>query len=123
MPRHLTGSRRDGQYRPRPQGAGPGEFGDLVHECGEFMELTGPCGTLVILHPFMLHASSHNHSGRPRLMSNPPIVLREPMLLQRSDSGAYSLLERATLHALGVDRYDFQPAAPREAHWQARRAG
>ena len=56
----------------RPAGAGPGEFGDLVHECREFVELTGPCGTLAILHPFMLHASSHNHSGRPRFMSNPP---------------------------------------------------
>ena len=107
----------------RPQGAGPGEFGDLVHECREFMELTGPCGTLAILHPFMLHASSHNHSGRPRFMSNPPIVLREPMQLQRSDPGTYSLLERATLHALGVDRYDFQPTAPRESYWQVRRAG
>ena len=60
----------------------------------------------------MLHASSHNHSGRPRFMSNPPIVLREPMQLQR-----------ATLHALGVDRYDFQPTARRESYWQVRRAG
>ena len=55
----------------RPRGAGPGEFGDLVHECREFMELTGPCGTLAILHPFMLHASSHNHSGRPRFHVQP----------------------------------------------------
>ena len=27
----------------------------------------------------------------------------------------FSLLERATLHALGVDRLDFHPTAPREA--------
>ena len=107
----------------RPWGAGPGDFGDLVHECREFMELTGPCGTLAVLHPYMLHASSHNHSGRPRFMSNPPLVLREPLRLHRSDPGTYSLLERATLHALGVDRYDFRPTAPRESHWQIRRAG
>ena len=107
----------------RPAGAGPGEFGDLVHECREFAELTGPCGTLAILHPFMLHASSHNHSGRPRFMSNPPLVLREPMRLQRSDPGAYSLLERATLHALGVDHYEFRPTAPRESYWQVRQTG
>ena len=108
----------------RPQGAGPGEFGDLVHECREFMELTGPCGTLAILHPFMLHASSHNHSGRPRFMSNPPIVLREPMQLQRSDPGAYSLLGASDpCTPLGVDRYDYQPTAPRESYWQLRRAG
>ena len=44
----------------RPQGAGPGEFGDLVHECREFMELTGPCGTLAILPP------GARHPPRPR---------------------------------------------------------
>ena len=81
------------------------------------MELTGPPGTLVILHPFMLHASSNNHSGRPRFMSNPPTVLREPFALRRAD-GRHSLLERATLHALGVPRCDFRPSAPRESYWK-----
>ena len=102
----------------RPEGASPGAFGDLIHECREFVELTGPPGTLVILHPFMLHASSHNHSGRPRFMSNPPMVLREPFNLQRADPGDYSLLERATLHALGVPRCEFRPSVPRESYWK-----
>ena len=103
----------------RPAGAGPGEFGSLVHGCREFVEVTGPCGTLVILHPFMLHASSNNHSGRPRFMSNPPIVLREPMALNRPDANSYSLLERATLHALGRDHCDFRPTVTRESYWKA----
>ena len=102
----------------RPEGASPGAFGDLIHECREFVELTGPPGTLVILHPFMLHASSNNHSGRPRFMSNPPMVLREPFNLQRADPGHYSLLERATLHALGLPRCDFRPSVPRESYWK-----
>ena len=51
------------------------------------------------------------------------IVLREPMLLQRSDPAGYSLLERATLHALGVDHYDFRPTVPRESYWQVRQTG
>ena len=34
----------------RPEGADPGAFGDLIGECREFMELTGPPGTLAIMH-------------------------------------------------------------------------
>ena len=33
------------------------------------------------------------------------------------DPDAFSLIERCTLHALGLPRYDFQPTAPREEHW------
>ena len=106
----------------RPEGASPGAFGDLIHECREFVELTGPPGTLVILHPFMLHASSNNHAGRPRFMSNPPMVLREPFNLQRADAGDYSLLERATLQALGLPRCDFRPAAL-HPHWAGNAVG
>ena len=102
----------------RPDGASPGAFAELIRECREFVELTGPPGTLVILHPFMLHASSNNHSGRPRFMSNPPMVLREPLNLGRAGAGDRSLLERATLHALGVPHCDFRPSVPRESYWQ-----
>jgi hypothetical protein len=50
-------------------------------------------------------------------MTNPPVVLREPMNFNRVDPDDFSLIERATLHGLGVERYDFRPTAPREERW------
>ncbi len=66
----------------------------------------------------MLHASSNNHSKTVRFMTNPPVVLREPMNLNRQNPEDFSLIERATLHARGKDRYDFRPTAPREERWR-----
>jgi ectoine hydroxylase-related dioxygenase (phytanoyl-CoA dioxygenase family) len=102
-----------------PEGVPPGDFdfASLIRQCTRFEEITGKAGDFVILHPFMLHASSQNVIGVPRFMSNPPIVLREPMNLNRANPEEFSLLERATLHYLGRDRLDFQPAAPRESFW------
>ncbi len=70
------------------------------------------------MHSYMLHASSNNHSPNVRFMTNPPVVLKEPLDFNRDNPEDFSLLERATLHALGVERYDFRPTAPREEHWQ-----
>jgi hypothetical protein len=104
--------------RDHPEGVTPDVFGALIDRCSDFREVTGPAGTLLILHPFTLHASSRNHAGRARLMSNPPIVLREPMNLNRSDAADFSLLERATLRALGEDRIEFRPTSGRQSDWQ-----
>lgn len=100
-----------------PEGVEPDYFGRLIDKCTEFVEINGPVGTFAILHPFMLHASSNNHSGKPRFMTNPPVILRDHMHFNREDSADFSLLERATLHALGVDRLDFRPTAPRRSDW------
>jgi Phytanoyl-CoA dioxygenase (PhyH) len=102
-----------------PAGVQPSEFDfqAMVSQCGQFEELTGKAGDLVIMHPFMLHASSQNVIGQPRFMTNPPIVLKEPLSLNRENPADFSLLERATLHYLGLERLDFQPTAPREATW------
>jgi hypothetical protein len=54
---------------------------------------------------------------RPRFMTNPPVILENPMNFNRQNPADFSLLERATLHYLGVDRLDFRPAAPREGIW------
>jgi hypothetical protein len=93
------------------------DFQSIISQCHEFEELTGKAGDFVILHPFMLHASSQNVIRVPRFMSNPPVVLKEPMNLNRPNPEDFSLLERATLHYLGLARYDFKPAGPREAVW------
>jgi hypothetical protein len=102
-----------------PEGVDPSfDFGQLVAECGEFEEVTGEVGDFIILHPYMLHASSNNHSGKVRFMTNPPVVLKEPMNFNRENPDDFSLIERATLHALGKERYDFRPTAPREEQWR-----
>lgn len=86
----------------------------LIGECKQFIELTGETGDVVLIHPFMLHASSQNPSGRPRFITNPPVTLAEPMNFNRENPNDFSLVERAILNALGVERYDFQPTQPRE---------
>jgi len=102
-----------------PEGVHPEDFKAraMISQCTRFEEVTGTAGGFVILHPFMLHASSQNVLGQPRFMSNPPVVLKEPMNLNREKPEDFSLLERATLHHLGLERLDFQPAAPRESNW------
>lgn len=102
-----------------PEGVDPRDFDfqKLINRCTQFEELTGEAGDFVILHPFMLHASSQNVLGKPRFMSNPPVVLKEPMNFNRDNPEDFSLLERATLHYLGLERLDFRPTAPRASYW------
>jgi hypothetical protein len=104
----------------RPEGVPPSEipFKEIIGQCSEFVEITGEVGDFVILHPFMLHSSSQNVSDNPRWMTNPPVVLKEPMDLNREDPATFSLLERATLKALGVERLDFQPTREYEPYWE-----
>lgn len=86
---------------------------ELVARCSRFEELTGRAGDLFLCHPLMVHTGSFNHSGQPRFMTNPCAVLQEPHRLDRPAPGDHSPLERATLRALGVERFAFKPAAPR----------
>ena len=97
-----------------PQGAPDASFGSLIHQCHDFVELTGRTGDVVLIHPFLLHASSQNHSGKARFITNPPVSLKEPMQFNRENPADFSPVERAVLQGLGVDRLDFQPTAPRE---------
>jgi hypothetical protein len=63
----------------------------------------------------MVHSHSINASSRARFIVNPPVKLREPMCFARPRPSDHSPVERAVLHALGVDRYEFAPSRPREA--------
>jgi hypothetical protein len=98
-----------------PEGVLPGEFsfGSLIGQCENFVEATGEAGDVFLMHPYQLHASSLNPLRLPRIITNPPIHLKEPMRFDRAD-GAYSPVERAVLHALGVERLDYIPANSRE---------
>lgn len=113
-----------------PEGVLPGDFdyAGLIRQCRDFVEMTGQAGDVVLLHPYTLHATSQNVLGISRIITNPPLALREPMSFNRPDADDFSLVEQAVLRGLGVDRLDFAPAAPREnvvparAHRQRARA-
>ncbi len=99
-----------------PSGVLPDDFdyADLIGRCHEFVEITGNAGDVVLLHPYALHATSQNVLRAGRIITNPPLALREPMDFDRPDPADFSLVERAVLRGLGVDRYAFTPAGPRE---------
>jgi hypothetical protein len=100
-----------------PEGVLPGEFdyAGLIGQCRDFVEMTGQAGDVVLLHPYLLHATSQNVLGVSRIITNPALALREPMNFNRADAEDFSLVEEAVLLALGVDRLDFVPTAPRES--------
>ena len=91
------------------------DFPTIIQKCHDFRELVGKAGDLYIIHPYMLHASSANHSGRPRVMSNPPVVLREPLRLDQNRSDL-SLLEETTLRFLGTN-FPPPPESARVSYW------
>jgi hypothetical protein len=99
-----------------PEGVLPDDFdyADLIGQCHDFVEMTGEAGDVVLLHPYTLHATSQNVLGVARIITNPPLALRQPMRFDRPDPADFSLVERAVLRGLDVDRLDFAPASPRE---------
>lgn len=99
-----------------PEGVLPGGFDArrLIGQCHDFVEATGEVGDVYLLHPYMLHANGPNPLRLPRVITNPPLALREPMCFDRADPNEFSLVERAVLQGLGCERYDFRPTAPRE---------
>jgi hypothetical protein len=100
-----------------PEGVLPGEFdyAGLIGQCRDFVEMTGQAGDVVLLHPYLLHATSQNVLGVSRIITNPALALREPMNFNRADAEDFSLVEKAVLRALGVDRLDFVPITLRES--------
>jgi len=90
------------------------DFQDMVTQCHEFREFTGSVGDVALIHPFMLHSSMHNHSGKPRFITNINIKLREPMNFNRANPDEYSPVEQGILRGLGVERLDFHITSPRE---------
>ena len=58
-------------------------------------------GDVMLGHPFLFHAASQNHSGKPRFMCNRAAPLTAPMNLDRAD-GDYSVLELSIRKALAA---------------------
>jgi hypothetical protein len=57
-------------------------------------------GDVSLCHPFLFHAASQNHSGRPRFMCNRTTPLRERMRFDRPDPDDFSPLEISILRAI-----------------------
>jgi len=75
-----------------PEGVLPRDFdyAGLIGQCRDFVEMTGEAGDVVLLHPFTLHATSQNVLSLGRIITNPPLSLREPMIFNRSDTDDFS---------------------------------
>ena len=99
-----------------PEGVLPDDIDidGLVHQCHEFVELTGELGDVVLMHPYMLHATSQNVIQHGRLITNPPIILSSPFEFDREDADEFSPVELSVLRGLGVDRYSFERTGERE---------
>ncbi|CAJ2510036.1 Uu.00g059360.m01.CDS01 [Anthostomella pinea] len=71
---------------------------ELVRGCADdaFVEACGSVGDVFLLHPLMLHCATSNALRRVRIITNPPVSLREPHCFDRAD-GDYSLVERKTM--------------------------
>lgn len=81
-----------------------GFYNSIIAQCSEFHEMTGNIGDVVLMHPFMCHSASKNSLRVPRIITNPPVALKEPFNFDRDDPSQYSLVEQKTLLALGKDR-------------------
>ncbi|KAK5132577.1 hypothetical protein LTR08_008836 [Meristemomyces frigidus] len=81
-----------------------------------FVEATGEVGDVYLLHPFMLHSASRNLLRNVRIITNPPIALKEPFNYQGKAAHEYSLVEQKTLRDLGMPEGlpDWKITAPRE---------
>ena len=79
-----------------------GFFNDIAKSMPEdaFVEVTGKVGDVYLLHPLMLHSASNNKLRELRVITNPPVSLKEPFF---SQSGELSVVEKKTLAALGKD--------------------
>lgn len=90
------------------------DMDSLIHQCQELLELTGELGDVVLLHPYMLHATSQNVIQHGRIITNPPIAMNAPFEFDRENAAEFSPVELSVLRGLGVDRYRFERTGERE---------
>ncbi|KAF8217553.1 hypothetical protein K438DRAFT_1795201 [Mycena galopus ATCC 62051] len=64
-------------------------------------EMTGEIGDVYLLHPLMVHSATKNATRVPRVITNPPIALKEPFRFDAKEESGFSLVEQKTLQELG----------------------
>ncbi|KAI5855579.1 dihydrofolate reductase-like domain-containing protein [Durotheca rogersii] len=79
-------------------------YREVVRACTEgdgegFVEATGRVGDVYLLHPLMVHSAGRNTRRAVRIITNPPVALREPFRFNRVDPAEHSLVERKTMMA------------------------
>ncbi|KAI1458302.1 hypothetical protein F4805DRAFT_425207 [Annulohypoxylon moriforme] len=76
---------------------------DAVQSCedDDFVEATGNVGDVYLMHPFMLHSATSNARRDVRIITNPPVSIKEPFCYDRGEGGGYSLVEQKTMNAVG----------------------
>lgn len=93
-------------------------FGDQVKDpskCNLFQQMTGKCGDVVLMHPFMMHSASRNSLHIPCVITNPLVSVKEPFNFNRENPDDFSLIEMKTMAALGKKRLpDWKATGPRE---------
>lgn len=94
---------RGGQLEPEYN---DGFYTRIISQCSEFHEMTGKAGDVILLHPLMVHSASVNTLRIPRIITNPPVMLKEHFRFDRKDPNDFNLVEQKTLQSLGVDRLD-----------------
>lgn len=114
----------------RPQGADKMEdldgrkAVDVIKQCNKFVELTGEAGDVFLCHPLMPHSASKNHLRRLRIITNPPVTLRDPLNFNRLNPEEYSLVEQKILLELGVSSLpNWKITSERERFTPRTRAG
>lgn len=96
------------------EGGNHGWFCNAARTSSHFVEAHGSVGDVFLMHPLMLHSATSNARRDVRIITNPPVSLKEPFCFDRDD-GKYTLVERATLRALGKHRLrGWKITAPRE---------
>lgn len=72
----------------------------LAEPLGDFFEINGNAGDVVLGHPFLFHTRGYKRGGPPRIISNTEAGLHEPLRLQRLPGDEYSVLELSIRQAL-----------------------
>lgn len=76
-----------------------GKLPDLPHR--DEVLATGEAGTVYLCHPFIAHAAQPHRGKTPRFLAQPPLQLKEPLVLERAD-GIYTPLEKSIRLALDL---------------------
>ncbi|MGB8842348.1 MAG: hypothetical protein WCC64_14910 [Aliidongia sp.] len=80
----------------------------LAERLGNFHEVTGAAGDVILAHPFLFHTRGMKHGGPPRIISNTEAPLRAATKFLRPNPDDYSVLEKSIRNAL------LRPAEPPE---------
>lgn len=74
-------------------------------------EACAKAGTVIFLHPFMLHASSPNVKGPPRFIMNAPPILKKHFRFDNWETA--SVVERSIIQACGGKPFEFKISGER----------